>query len=83
MNFRRPGKPCISIGPWRNTAKTTHSAFPPPGTGKVWKPAGSHFSYIIVSSTKNEFEIRSTNAEAREDYFISADQHFPMLLKEK
>ncbi len=58
-------------------------AFPPPGTGKVWKPAGSHFSYIIVISTKNEFEIRSTNAEAREDYFISADQHFPMLLKEK
>ena len=57
------------------------AAFPPPGTGNVWKPAGSHFSYIIVTATKNEFEVRSSNTEAREDYYISASQKYPALLK--
>ncbi len=57
------------------------AAFPPPGTGNVWKPAGSHFSYIIVTATKNEFEVRSSNVEGRENYYISSAQKYPALLK--
>jgi len=63
--------------------KADPAAFPPPGTGKVWKPAGSHFSYIIVTATKNEFEIQSSNAEGLEDYGISSMRSYPALLNKK
>lgn len=61
--------------------KSDPSAFPPPGSGNLWKPAGAHFSYIIVTATKSEFEVRSSNTEGRENYYISSGQKYPTLLK--
>lgn len=59
------------------------AAYPPPGTGKVWKPAGSHYAYTIVTANKNQFEIQSSNTEGLEDYSISSTQAYPAILNKK
>lgn len=59
------------------------TAYPPPGTGRVWKPAGSRYTYTIVTANKNQFEIQSSNTEGLEDYGISSTQTYPAILNKK